>query len=467
MTCRISTVDHNLYSLLIYIFTMASLLSNAQLLWAHGGTPRILSIHYEDQRLSILDTLGFFETTLPPLSAPDAVIEGLNWQWLCDDAVDPMAGIDAAVRLNENILLAVSRSGVYRSEDQGCSFQALGEPLSLHSIPHLIAHPTDPLKVAVATYTLGKENDVFTSDDGGRTWQAAGLNIEGGIYALWRNPHAPNELWVSHAQGLSWSEDGGRSFSQDPLDTEAGLSLSLEETRALVSRPQALKLMGGGLITEGTLSGQQVTWMSVNLYPNSTLLQRINRGPWIPIHQVADSYESLAFTGKTLVVSTTFQGLFRRSFADDSWTQQADLALSCLSASENKIWACGRGDAREWLVGVSLDEGAQWLEVWKQYRDASGATWNCSDQASSINACLGRCLDEGCDPSGQMMGGTPVPVAGESIVEGGMNDSASEQSTPIQSQGCQQSLSSDPFWLTLLLLCLSYTLRSYTLSDRS
>jgi len=440
--------------------------------WGHGGVPRVLSVHRGEGTLRVLDTLGIFEAPLSEgVSAPNPSIERMSWRWLCDDAVDMMAGVDAAVRLGERVILAVSRSGVYRSEDGGCTFDPLGPPLSLHTVPHLSAHPTEVDEVAVASHTLGQANDVFVSQDGGRTWRPAGLNVTGGIYALWRNPDAPHELWVSHAEGLSISRDGGGSFTADPLQTQAGLTLTEAESASLVTRPQALKLMGGGEVTTGPLAGQQVRWMSVNLYPDSTLMRQVGDGPWVPVHQVADSYESLTFTGETVLVSTTFSGVFRRRVEEgaSAWSNDEGLPLGCLHAWRGEVWACGRGDRKPWLVGVSLDQGESWRAVWGAYSEAAGASWGCPEGSLSVEACSARCLDESCELSG-LVGGAMSMGGGASdggASDGGVSDggslSAEPEMTPTPSSqgGCDQRRPQPPVRELLLLLSLMSLSRAW------
>jgi len=391
--------------------------------WAHGGTPRVLSITRSEGGLSVLDTLGLFEAPLSAeLTEPLSPIPRGAWRWLCDDAVDAMAGVDAAVRVDEQTLVAVARSGAYRSDDNGCSFSAIGAPLSEHSVALLSAHPERRGELVAASHTLGRANDIFLSRDGGLSWRAAGLSVDGGIYALWRASHEPDQLWVSHAQGLSLSRDGGESFELQSLEVTPGLGLSEGELNELLSRPQALKIMGGGVAQSGPYQGQALRWMSVNLYPNSTLLQSVDGGAWEPIHQVADSYDSLAFTGETLIVSTTFEGTFSLSFRaeGEAWRQRPELMIGCLHAAQGELWACGRGADRPWLVGRSLDEGQRWSAAWADYQDASGASWGCAEDEPSALACEARCLDEGCDPSGLEMGGSESgPQAGSLGSSGG------------------------------------------------
>ena len=130
-------------SLKLKLCVVALATLSTSLAWGHGGVPRVLSVTRSPQQLSVLDTLGFFSAPLSSgLSSPIELIERTAWSWLCDDAVDDMAGVDAAVRLDEQTIIAVARSGVYRSDDNGCTFLALDEPLSLHSITQLSAHPT-------------------------------------------------------------------------------------------------------------------------------------------------------------------------------------------------------------------------------------------------------------------------------------------------------------------------------------
>lgn len=455
--------------LTLALFSLISL-SLPSLGWAHGGTPRVLSVSRSGDHLDVLDTLGLFELTLPaPASRPPSPPLNVSaWRWLCDDAVDESAGVDVALRLSPTLIIAVARSGPYRSVDGGCSFEPIGAPLSEHSVKHLSAHPDRPQEVLAATQTLGRPNDVFLSEDGGVQWQAAGLRIEGGVYALWRDPKSPDEVWVSHAQGLSRSADGGRTFeavslelSREPLSE--GVTLSAEQLDELTARPTELKLLGGGYVTEGPLRGQRALWMSVNRYPTSTLLQKLNEGAWTPVHQVDDSYESLTFTGRTLITSTLFEGLYRRLMTEEgaSWSRDPERALGCLSHAGEEVWGCGRGAMTPWLVGRSTDEGRTWAPLWRSYSDAAGARWGCEPSSPSALACERRCLAEGCDPSGltssEEGGGAEALDNNAGDVVDGEGEREAEAQLRSRDEGCAQSLNSPPFFSpSVLVLCFVF-----------
>ena len=416
--------------------------------YPHGGIPRVLNLDTDRESVWMIDTLGFFRAALP---TDDALMSSpLEWSWLCDDAVDPQAGVDVAVRLSDQVLLAVSRSGVYRSETLGCHFDLIGAPLNQHAVGGISPHPTRAGEAIVYTRTLGRANDLYLTEDQGRSWTASGLTLEGSIFHLWRHPLHPQEVWINHAEGLSYSEDGGRLFEEISFEAE-GLTL----------RPRELSLLGGGIDYGGAVR----LFMSVNRYPTSLLLTSHDRGvTWRQIHSVNDSYESLLYIDGTLMVSTPFEGLFvydlpQLSSEDEAqadeiedriweaqWRQYADQFIGCLTADEDgRVWACGRAAPTQWLVAYSIDQGENWRVALSAYADVE-APWACPSDAPSVLACNSRCLSEGCDPSG-------LPTGGESGagLQGMTGGTGAQETLAPSSQGAESpSASSSGCHLTSL-----------------
>ena len=427
---------------------------------AHGGIPRVLSIQPQADALWVIDTLGFFRAPWIFESTSNTIILGSNniqqhnWQWLCDDAVDAQSGISQASLIGyhildgneenqEQALLAMARSGLYRSEDQGCSFQRIEGVLAEHVVTGIFPHPQQTQEVLAITQTLGKRNDVYISEDAGRTWRAIGLNIDGVVYQMWRAPNQVEKLWLHHAEGLSYSEDAGRTWSNLPI-----------ETGSLMLRARELSLLRGGYDADGSIR----LFMSVNRYPESLLLTSSDQGrSWQQIHSVNDSYDSLIYQQQHLMVATPFEGLFVYDLTGattnnwQNWIHYNSLFVDCLTSdAEGRIWACGRSEPSKWIVGYTESFGAEWQIMMKDYQSMAEQQqdWNCSDQSESMIACETRCLGFGCDPSGlDMMSFPPTtdPTTDPTTsnqnnevereeIEGAENDVVS----PPQDEGCTQ-----------------------------
>lgn len=390
---------------LLGIYTLSGLMMTAQA-HAHGGVPGVLKLIPPQQSPTepfwVVDTLGLFRGEADTVSdaASTQPSTPRAWSWLCDDAVDPTLGVDALLVLDEQTLVAVARSGVYRSVDQGCTFDRLDSQINEHTIGGISAHPTDPAELTIFTNSMNRENRVWWSDDRGATWSPSDLLIEGGIFGLWRDPESPADLWVNHAQGLSRSRDGGRSFE------------TLSDVNYSGASPYGVRLLGGA-----RLDDHVVLWASLDHYPTSSLLVSYDGGhQWREIHQLNDRYDQLALTPEALWISAPFEGLFiyplteaeRRGSEEswtESWTHRPELRVSCLTPDPlepSALWACGRMETTGWLVARTADLGETWSTLMTGYQEAADGAWGCAPSSQSVMACATRCLDAECDPSRNM-----------------------------------------------------------------
>jgi photosystem II stability/assembly factor-like uncharacterized protein len=122
--------------------------------------------------------------------------------------------------------------GVYRSKNEGKTWQYLGLPES-HHIGKIQLHPTDDNTAWVAVlghlYSPNKERGVYKTTDGGATWkQTLAIDDNTGVVDLDINPQNPNELYAAAwyrtrrawkfeesgpTSGLYKSTDGGNTWS--------------------------------------------------------------------------------------------------------------------------------------------------------------------------------------------------------------------------------------------------------------
>ena len=128
--------------------------------------------------------------------------------------------------------------GVYKSTDNGKTWQYLGLP-ETHHIGKILLHPKDSKTVWVASlghlYTPNKDRGVFKTTDGGKSWkQTLFVNENTGAVEMDINPSNPNEVYAATWQksrkawnfvegglgsGIYKSTDGGETWK---LNTSAG-----------------------------------------------------------------------------------------------------------------------------------------------------------------------------------------------------------------------------------------------------
>ena len=418
---------------LITLTLLVVIFSHSQRASAHGGIPRVLKVippASSGEPLWVVDTLGAFRIDSREL---DSDIDRRGWTWLCDDAVDPMLGVDDLSILGPQTLVAVAKSGFYRSEDEGCSFQRVESPINQHALGKLSVKPSDTSHIALFTDSVGQDNSVWWSRDAGLTWRHSDLTIEGSIYAMWRDPLREDDLWLNHARGLSYSQDGGQSFqSIDPM----GYGMNAAPTEA--------RLLGGGY-----LNGQLALFVGINRFPTASLLLSLDRGEtWRVIYELEDSFESLLLTENSLWVSSPFEGLSRYLLGNEEransprawqslWLRDQEAFIGCLREDPlipGKVWGCGRISPTPWIIGYTEEASSSprptWRVMMNDYGEAAGGDWGCSPESQSVLACLNRCLDEGCDPSGLEM----RPGEEQSMPSSGGNEDVRSPTSPYTNE---------------------------------
>ena len=120
-------------------------------------------------------------------------------------------------------------SSIYRSEDDGGTWEDLATLRDLPSQPTwsfpprpwtshvrwMATHPTDP-KLLYSGIELG---GVMVTRDGGATWEDRKPGSYHDSHALATHPLAPERVYEAAGEGVSWSQDAGRSWHQ----TDEGL----------------------------------------------------------------------------------------------------------------------------------------------------------------------------------------------------------------------------------------------------
>lgn len=122
--------------------------------------------------------------------------------------------------------------GMYKSEDGGKSWQHAGLPASQH-IGKIQLHPTDKNTLWVAAmgglYSANKERGVFKTTDGGKTWRhTLAIDSNTGVVDLDINPANPSELFAAawYRTRSAWNFEEGGPTSGIYKSTDGGESWS-------------------------------------------------------------------------------------------------------------------------------------------------------------------------------------------------------------------------------------------------
>jgi len=91
-------------------------------------------------------------------------------------------------------LLAATRTGVYRTEDDGATWSPAATGPGPDHVSSLLVDPDDPRRILAGTWRRA-----WRSDDGGRSWRGAfeGMVLDSEVFSIQPVPGRAGELWAS------------------------------------------------------------------------------------------------------------------------------------------------------------------------------------------------------------------------------------------------------------------------------
>lgn len=142
---------------------------------------------------------------------------------------------------NPHHIYAGSEAGLYRSEDNGASFELVPSPMDGMQIWSVAVDPRDPGVIYAGT----KPPAVFRTLDGGKRWMKPAIPIAEKCLAgapkvtnVVFDPRNPRTIWVSvEIDGVYHSGDGGESWSHCPALGDKPLNQDVHGLAVSSGRP--------------------------------------------------------------------------------------------------------------------------------------------------------------------------------------------------------------------------------------
>jgi photosystem II stability/assembly factor-like uncharacterized protein len=257
-------------------------------------------------------------------------------------------------------LLAVTSSGgfdnlVYRSTDQGATWEPTGDPIEPILFEAMAVAPSDPMRVYLSgSYPPTRDTPrmpfVHRSNDAGATWERIAFadfdETDRNIYVLGVDPNDPDHLLMR------------------------------------------VKNEGDDRLVRSTDAG--TTWSVVQTLPD------IDSFAW-------------AENGATVWMGGDMgTGLYRSDDGGVSFAQiHAELEISCLSSRGSELWACGNNYTDGFAIGLSTD-GGETFEKKLLYAEIPGMI-ECAPDSATTTACTPELPDLIFDLGLPLDAGVPRP----------------------------------------------------------
>ena len=210
--------------------------------------------------------------------------------------------------------LAVGGGGVYKSHDQGLSWQPTSTPAAMLNIAELAVSPTSADRV----YAAGSTTGLFRTVDGGTSWSAVGTfgKVTTVLY-----PDQSGRVLVSDSTGAVFvSDNDGTTWVQ------SSGTISGDMVTAVAATPSGAT---PAAVFVGTKSGKLLR--STN---RGTSFSRV--GTKLPAEQVMSIAASNAYsTDKMVWVSTWTSGVYRSSDRGGTFTRQSAGLTTDIQATDS------------------------------------------------------------------------------------------------------------------------------------
>ncbi len=315
---------------------------------------------------------------------------GESFRWVCEDAVYYSGIYDPDYAISENgAIYATTFSGLRVSTDDGCSFDAVGAPLSDDKFINQVEVGPDG-RVWATTSTGGQPNDVYVAAGDGEPFVATGdLLTDEGDNGWWLSVATtaddPMRIYVSGylPQGedtppvgrLRRSSDGGETW--DDLDA----SIALETGDIDWGEKDPLFYLLGASPTDADVLFARA--VAINP-PLGDAIYRSDDGgdSWVRVLDFADTVSAFEIRadGMNVIAGTQNRCLdddpevmkgcvfvSDQAGAAESWTQPAaQPQMNCIEEHpDGTLYACAANFAPDMFAIGSSDDASSWDTVWR------------------------------------------------------------------------------------------------------
>ncbi len=300
-----------------------------------------------DLRIDSLYTKWYWEWRQPPYTV---IIGQLNFPY-----VRPASDIIVWGGLNNNILYSETADplddspypdGLYRSYDNGVTWEHLNLDFVDSSIRSLIVHPITPTIMLAGTYNSHPPGGMYRSSDGGETWENVLANRV--IYDIEVDPLNSNRIYTSTCcwGGIFMSEDYGQTWTE----------ISEQALNDIEVHPTQPNILFGS------------RYFSTN--PEEGIYRSDNSGvTWAQIANIGGQDKIIIDTNRMFAFGRSYGGIWRTEDGGQTWVNLSSVLphivadptvlSAALDPHDDTLWIGLKYDG----MLVSYDNGSTWTET--------------------------------------------------------------------------------------------------------
>lgn len=350
------------------------------------------------------------------------------WRWICEEGAGYGSNQRPVVlNLPSGRMWAGSFRGLYRSDDEGCTWSAV-PTFADTGASDVVADPTTPDTLYAVTEKYGATNRLFRSTDRGETFLPTALaRDQVFLSSVVVAPSAPSRLYV----GGWWFTPTASAF----LFRSDDASGSFQETDVTHSLPAP-----GAFFVHAVHPAQpDVLLASVNTTETpsrSILLRSTDRGAtFTAVLELGEAINSVALSDDGATVWAASAGRLYRS--DDAGQTFAALAVptqnACVARQGAALLSCGWSPSDGWAVARSGDRG-----------DTFTPAMRFSDVAGVLACPAGSNVRELCEPMWPLFSAQLANM--EPALDGGAADGGEPGPGAGKPCGCGQAPGALALW---------------------
>ena len=286
---------------------------------------------------------------------------GVSWSWICETPLSALMQEDPAFAvMGDNSVLESVFAGQRRASADLCSWNFVDPDLTMVDIADNVLDPTNADRAYIVTSQGDQANGLWRTDDDGQIWTAVGPRFSNMLLETVEVAKAnPMRVYMTgaipptstmHRQPYIFtSDDGGRTWQMYPLTLERDATQTdINAYLAAVDPHNADRI-----------------FVRISGSPNDHLWVSDNGG--MTSHEVASFPQMLGFAqsedGQKVWIGSPLGGLYMSTDRGEHFTQISTMAISCLGVRHDELWACGDEFNDHFSAAKSLDDGMSFTSM--------------------------------------------------------------------------------------------------------